>query len=189
MLFALCCFVEAQQLTKVPRIGYVAGTSEPTRAAPDVNRDAFRQGLRDLGYIEGRNIVIEYRYAAGDLDRTATLVADLIRLPIDVLVSPYSVAILAAKRATKTMPIVMVTNRDPIATGMVDSLARPGGNVTGLSRLTRELSGKRLELLKEVIPTISRVGIVIARSSSAVDDYAPAAKKLQIALHKCESPI
>ena len=121
---------------------------------------AFRQGLRDLGYIEGKNILVEYRYIEGKRDRIPGLVAELVQLKVDVLVSGTLPAIRAAKQATKTIPIVMVTTMDPVATGLVDSLARPGGNITGLTRLTRDLSGKRLELLKEVVPGISRVGVL-----------------------------
>jgi putative ABC transport system substrate-binding protein len=150
--------VEAQQPGKVHRIGYVSGTGNPSD--PGANVEAFRQGLRDLGYFEGKNILIEYRYIEGKSDRVPSFVAELVQLKVDVLVSPTSSAIRAAKQATKTIPIVMVTTLDPVAAGLVDSLARPGGNVTGLTRLTRDLSGKRLELLKEAIPGVSRVGIL-----------------------------
>ena len=143
---------------KIPRIGYVRVVGVPSIPGPNV--EAFRQGLRDLGYVEGKNILIEYRYAEGKRDRVPSLVAELVQLKVDVLVSPDGPAIRAAKQATKTIPIVMVINQDPVATGLVDSLARPGGNITGISRLTRELSGKRLELLTEVVPGISRVGIL-----------------------------
>lgn len=154
VLLAVAVIAEAQQQSKIPRIGYLTGTREPTPDAPDANRDAFRQGLRDLGYIEGKNIQIEYRYGAGNADRSATLVAELLQLKVELIVSPGVAAILAAKQATQTVPIVMVTNEDPVATGLVDSLARPGGNITGLTRITRELAGKRLELLKEIVPQL-----------------------------------
>jgi putative tryptophan/tyrosine transport system substrate-binding protein len=159
MLLAFAVIAEAQQPIKVPRIGYVSGTGHPTN--PGWQIDAFRQGLRDLAYIEGKNILVEYRYAEGDFDRVPGLVADLIRLKVDVLVAAFSVAIRAAKQATKTIPIVMVTQQDPVATGIVDSLARPGRNITGLTRLGRDLSGKRLELLTEVVPGISRVEVLL----------------------------
>src|SRR5688572_13243958 len=149
--------VEAQQPKKVPRVGLLFG------ASPSSNRDrtkAFRQALRDLGYIEGKNILIEYRYAEEKLDRVPGLVAELVQLKVDVLVTPFQEGVLAAKQATKTIPIVISTAQDPVATGIIDSFARPGGNITGLTRLTRELSGKRLELLSEVVPGISRVGIL-----------------------------
>jgi len=148
VLYALCGSADAQQAAKVPRIGYLTGTSAPTITTSDINADAFRQGLRDLGYIEGKNIQVEYRYAEAREDHVPSLVAELVQLKVDALVSPYRPAIRAAKQATKTIPIVMVTTGDPVADGLVDSLARPGGNITGLTRLTRELSGKRLELLR-----------------------------------------
>src|SRR6266576_2176826 len=132
MLFALGVPAEAQQPTKVARVGFLFG------ASPSTNTDrteSFRQGLRDLGYIEGKNILIEYRYAEGKLDRVPGLVAELVQLNVDVLVVGVLTAFRAAKQATKTIPIVMVTNLDPVATGLVDSLARPGGNITGLTGL------------------------------------------------------
>ena len=152
--------------------------------------EAFRQGLRDLGYIEGKNIVVEYRYAEGKLDRIpgsrGRTRATQGRCPC----RRNFTAILAAKQATKTIPIVMVTTVDPVATGMVDSLARPGGNITGLFRLTRELSGKRLELLKEVVPRISRVGVLRDADSTAAaigfKEYEAAARALKIQLQSLE---
>ena len=178
---------EAQQPAKVPRIGYVSGTGDPSNPGPYV--EAMRQGLRDLGYIEGKNIVIEYRGAEGKSDRIPSLVAELVQLKVDVLVSGNFAVARAAKHATETIPIVMVTNQDPVA-GLVDSLARPGGNITGLSTLQRELSGKRLELLKEVVPGISRVGILwnAAGSGSATGfkEYEAAARALKIQLQSLE---
>jgi putative ABC transport system substrate-binding protein len=175
---------EAQQPAKIPRIGYLTGTREPTRDAPDANRDAFRQGLRDLGYIEGKNIQIEYRYAAGNAERAASLVAEILRLKVDVIVSPVASGIVAAKQATQTIPIVIVTNQDPVAMGLVSSLAHPGGNITGVTRLTRELAGKRLELLKEMVPRMSGVGILLDAESAvariALKEYEVAGKTLQI---------
>ena len=189
-LFAFCVPAAAQQPAKIPRIGYLTGTREPTRDAPDTNRDAFRQGLRDLGYIEGKNILIEYRYAAGKQDPVPSFVAELVQLKVDVLVSPTLPGIRAAKQATKTIPIVMVINQDPVAEGFVNSLARPGGNITGLTRLTRELSGKRLELLKEVVPTLSRVGVLLdadnPTAGMAFKDYEAAARALKIPLQSLE---
>jgi ABC-type uncharacterized transport system substrate-binding protein len=125
---------EAQQPKKVPRIGFLSGRGAPSPTNPDPSAEAFRQGLRDLGYIEGKNIRVEYRYAEGKLDRIPSLVAELVQLNVDVLVSPAGPAIRAAKQATKTIPIVMVITGDPVATGLIDSLARPGGNITGLTR-------------------------------------------------------
>ena len=151
MLFALSVPVEAQQPKKVPRIGFVSSSGAPNNFGPLV--EAFRRGLRDLGYVEGKNILVEYRYIEGNPDRIPDLVAELVQLKVDVLVATAPPAIREAKQASKTIPIVMVTTQDPVATGVVDSLARPGGNISGLTQLTQDLSGKRLELLKEVIPS------------------------------------
>jgi len=147
---------EAQQAKKVPRIGYVSASGGS--GTPDARFEVFRQGLRDLGYIEGKNILLEIRYAEGKPERFPSLVTELVELKVDALLLTTLPGIRTAKQATKTIPIVIITAQDPVATGIVDSLAHPGRNVTGLTRLTRELSGKRLELLKEVIPEISRVG-------------------------------
>ena len=178
---------EAQQATKVPRIGIVAG-GDPSNPAPQV--EAFRQGLRDLGYIEGKNILVEYRNHEGKVDRVPGLVTELVQLKVDVLVLTLLRAIHAAKQATKTIPIVIVTTADPVATGLVASLAQPGGNVTGLTRLTRELSGKRLELLKEVLPQMSRMGVLWdANSSSAAiafKEYEAVARALKVQLQSLE---
>ncbi len=190
LLFAPSFSVQAQPTGKIPRIGFISGRRIPTSATPDPNARAFRQGLRDLGYTEGKNILLELRYAEGKPDRASSLVSELLRLNVDVLVSPYLPVILAAKQATKTIPIVMVTTEDPVAVGLIDSLARPGGNITGLTRLTRELSGKRLELLKEVVPTISRVGVLDdAESTNAGNtfkEYEAAARSLKIQLQSLE---
>lgn len=179
----------AQQPAKIPRIGYLTGSSPPTNTTPDLNADAFRQGLRDLGYVEGKNIVVEYRYLEGKADRTSSLVAELLQLKVDVLVLRTLSAVQAAKQATKTIPIVMVTNFDPVATGLIDSLANPGGNLTGLTRFTRELSGKRLELLKEAVPKVSRVGVLEVATTGPTPyfkDYEPAARALKIQLESLE---
>jgi putative ABC transport system substrate-binding protein len=183
VLFALGVSATAQQPKKVPRIGYVSGTGDATNPALSV--EAFRKGLRDLGYIEGKNILVEYRYAEGVRDRIPSLVAELVRLKLDVLVCHDTSAIHAAKQATQTTPIVMVATQDPVATGIVGSLARPGGNITGLTRLTRELSGKRLELLKEMVPGISRVGLLLGANATignAGEYYEAAARALKIPL-------
>jgi len=173
---------EAQQSAKVPWIGYV--TVADDLSSPSPNLQAFRLGLRDLGYIEGKNIVIEFRSAEGKPDRIPSLVAELVQLKVDVLVSQATGGIRAAKEATKTIPIVMVTVQDPVATGIIDSLARPGGNITGLIRLTVELCGQRLELLKEVVPGISRVGMLwdADGSSIGVKGYEAQAPALKIQL-------
>jgi putative tryptophan/tyrosine transport system substrate-binding protein len=153
---------QAQQATKVPRIGYLTGASLSSVSA---NTEAFRQGLRELGYIEGKNIVIEWRAAEGNRDRQLALAAELVRLKVDVIVASSGGDTLAAKEATATTPIVMAQTDDPVASGFVDSLARPGGNITGLSTLSPETSGKRLELLKEVVPKLSGVAVFGTSSS------------------------
>jgi putative tryptophan/tyrosine transport system substrate-binding protein len=147
---------EAQQAAKVPRIGYLNAN---LAASPHLT-EAFRQGLRDLGYVEGRNGVIEYRDAKGKFERLPALAAELVALKVDVIVATGTLAALAAKHATSSIPIVFPTVGDPVTDGLVMSLARPGGNVTGLSNLTPELVGKCLELLKEAIPGVSQVAIL-----------------------------
>ena len=180
--------VAAQQPAKIPRIGYVTAIGDPKTRGPQV--EAFRQGLRDLGYLDGKNIVVEYRSTEGKADRNANLVAELVQLKVDVLVLTSSGAIRSAKQATKTIPIVIVTSDDPVAAEYIDSLARPGGNITGLTRLTRELSGKRLELLTELVPKISRAGILWdPKSSTAIigfKEYEAAARALKILLQSLE---
>jgi putative ABC transport system substrate-binding protein len=148
--------VEAQQAAKIPRIGYITGATPDGQAA---RIEAFRQGLRELGYVEGKNIVIEYRYAEGKPDRLAALAAELVRLKVDVIVTGGANITRAAKNATNTIPIVMTNDSDPVANGFVASLARPGGNITGLATLAPEISGKQLELLKEIVPRLSRVAV------------------------------
>jgi putative ABC transport system substrate-binding protein len=143
---------EAQQAAKAPRIGYLG-----SKAASAENHAAFLQGLRDLGYVEGRNVVIEYRDLMGKYDRLPGLAADLVALKVDVIVVTSTPSTLAAKQATKTIPIVFTWAADPVGSGLVTSLARPGGNVTGLSLLAPELVAKRLELLKQVVPGASRI--------------------------------
>jgi putative tryptophan/tyrosine transport system substrate-binding protein len=159
MLLALCVPADAQQPKKVFRIGYLAANNPSTDSA---RSEAIRLALRELGYIEGQNIAIEYRYAEGEQDRNPQLAAELVRLKVDlILVSAGDPSIRAAKNATKTIPIVMMgASIDPIEAGYVRSLARPGGNVTGLSLFTTELGGKRLELLKEAVPKLSRVAVL-----------------------------
>jgi putative ABC transport system substrate-binding protein len=156
-LSALCSAVEAQQVGKVPRIGYLSGGS-PSSSAPFV--DAFRQGLRERGYVEGHNIAIEERFAEGKFDRLPHLAGELVRLRADVIVTAGQPAIRAAMQAASTTPIVMAISGDAVETGLVTSLARPGGNVTGLSILAPELTGKRLQLLKEAVPQVSRVAVL-----------------------------
>jgi ABC-type uncharacterized transport system substrate-binding protein len=158
VLLALGVIAEAQQPKKVPRIGSLM----PSDAATNSTRaEAIRLGLRELGYIEGQNIAIEYRYAEGKPDRYPELAAELVRLRVDIIVTTGASVTLAVKNATKTIPIVvMALSADPVEEGLVESLARPGGNVTGLTTLSRELGGKRLELLKEAVPKIARVAVL-----------------------------
>jgi putative tryptophan/tyrosine transport system substrate-binding protein len=145
---------EAQQPTKIPRIGYLIGASFiPVRS------EALRQGLREFGYVEGKTIFIEWRSGEGKPDRLPALATELVRLKVDVIVTAGPVATRPAKEATSTIPIVMTNEGDPVGTGFIASLARPGGNVTGLSTLAPEISGKRIELLKEIIPNLSRVAV------------------------------
>jgi len=162
MHLALCLPASAQQAAKVPRIGYLAPAS---LSALVVRTDAFRQGLRDLGYVEGKNIVIEWRSAEGKVDRLPALAAELVRLKVDVIVTTGPTGTRPAKEATSTIPIVMAQDIDPVATGFIASLARPGGNITGLSSLVPEISGKQLELLKEIVPKIARVAVLWASSN------------------------
>src|SRR5712692_5133480 len=155
-LLAAPLAAEAQQAGKVPRIGFLA----LNRAANPHLPEAFRQGLRDLGYVEGRNVVIEYRDAEGNLERLPALAAELVALKVDVIVVGGRLHALAAKQATRTLPIVFAAVADPVGSGLVTSLARPGGNVTGLSNLAPDLVGKCLELLKEAVPGVSRVAVL-----------------------------
>jgi putative ABC transport system substrate-binding protein len=156
VLLALRCPTEAQQAEKVPRIGYLSGS--PPSAIAEQN-EAFRQGLRELGYMEGKNIVIEWRSAEGKSDRLPALATELVHLKVDVIVTAGPLVTRAAKEATVTIPIVMAQDPDPVGNGFVASLARPGGNITGLSRIAPELSGKQMELLKEIVPMLSRVAV------------------------------
>jgi putative ABC transport system substrate-binding protein len=157
VLVAVGVTADAQQPTKVPRIGYLA-LNEPARES--TRSEAIRLALRELGYIEGQNIAIEYRYAEGKRDRYPELAAELVRLKVDIiLVTGGDPGIRAAKNATKTIPIVMM-GADPVEAGIIDGLARPGGNVTGLINLNQELGGKRLELLKEAVPKLARVAVL-----------------------------
>jgi putative tryptophan/tyrosine transport system substrate-binding protein len=187
-LLAVAVIAEAQQRTKIPRIGHLSTSGDPSN--PGLSVEAFRQGLRDLGYIEGKNILVEYRYAEGNPDRVPGLIAELVQLKVDVLVCPSLAAIRAAKQATKTIPIVMRTSVDPVATGLVDSLARPGGNITGTTNLQRDLSGKRLELLKEVVPRISRLAVLWNADTQAAaisfKEYVAAVGALKIQLQSLE---
>jgi ABC-type uncharacterized transport system substrate-binding protein len=157
VLVAVAVIAEAQQPTKVPRIGFFSSTSPSTISA---RVEAFRQGLRELGYVEGKNIVIEWRYAEGKLDRLPALAAELVRLKVDVIVSAGPGPTRSAKQARVRIPIVMAFDDDPVGSGFAAGLARPGGNITGLSTLAPEISGKQLELLKEIAPKLSRVAVL-----------------------------
>ncbi len=148
---------EAQQPTKVPRIGFLVFSSPSTNIS--ARFEGFRQGLRELGYIDGKNIVIERRFAEEKRERLPQLAAELVRLKVEIIVTGGSTSTRAAKEATVTIPIVMGSDTDPVGSGFVASLARPGGNITGLSSLAPEISGKRLELLKEIVPKLSRVAV------------------------------
>jgi putative ABC transport system substrate-binding protein len=149
------CTAQAQPLAKTPRIGYLSLGAGPTEVD-----EAFQQGLRDLGWRAGQTIAIEYRWAAGQADRLPALAAELVRLPVDCIVTTATPVSQAAKDATQSIPIVMAVSTDPVRTGLVASLARPGGNITGMSAIGPELAGKRLELLKAVLPTLSRVAFL-----------------------------
>src|SRR4030095_12494169 len=144
---------DAQQQKRVPRIGYLSLMGRPNSPVPSIK--AFRLGLRDLGYVEGQNIVIEYRFAEGKRDRLPELAAELVRLNVEVIVAGDSATIPFATQATRSIPIVMSVSNDPVGVGYIASLARPGGNITGLSNVSVDLAGKRLELLKEVVPKLS----------------------------------
>jgi putative tryptophan/tyrosine transport system substrate-binding protein len=159
MLFALCSSAQAQQPAgKIPRIGFLSRELHPSdsRAGDTRRLEFFRQGLRESGYVEGKNLIIEYRYAEGRPERLPALAEELVRLKVDIIVTDTAAPARAARKATSTIPIVMVSAGNPIQAGLVASLARPGGNVTGLTGLTVELLGKRFELLKEVVPKVTR---------------------------------
>jgi putative ABC transport system substrate-binding protein len=179
MLLALCPSALAQQPTKIPRIGYL---SSGDSARDSARAEGIRLALRELGYIEGQNVAIEYRYAEGKLDRFPELAAELVHLKVDIIVVAGGPGVQVAKNATKTIPIVMVgLPADPVEVGLVESLARPGGHVTGLSSLSRELAGKRLELLKEAVPKLARVAVVydpaIGPSAREVKEVLPVAAR------------
>ena len=167
VLLAVAVIADAQQPKKVPRIGYLS-SSDP--ATESTRAEAIRLALRELGYIEGQNIAIEYRYAEGKRDREPELAAELVRLKVDIIVVAGGVPVIrAAKNATKTIPIVMAgAGIDPVEAGLVESLARPGGNVTGITTLSRELGGKRLELLKEAVPKLARVAVLYDAASPGI---------------------
>jgi putative ABC transport system substrate-binding protein len=188
LMLAAAPVAEAQQARKVPRLGYLAAVS----ASADAPRlEAFRQGLRDLGYVEGQNIQIDYRHESMDLERLPTHAAELLRLEVDVLVTVTTNAALAAKKTTGTIPIVFMGVTDPITTGLAETLARPGGNSTGITNVAAVLAGKRLELLKETMPKVARVAVLWDRKAPGSipqweESQAPA-KKLGLELYSMEA--
>jgi len=183
-LLAVASRSSAQQAKNIPRIGYISGTGSAANPGPYV--EELRHGLAALGYVDGKDFVIEFRGAAGKQEPIAGLVGELVRLKVDVLVLPMVAAIRAAKEATKTIPIIMVSQIDPVSERLIESLARPGGNITGLATLQRDLSGKRLELLKEAVPKLGRVGILRdadeSMSATGYKDYESAARALKLEL-------
>ena len=181
-LLALSLPAYAQQQQKVPRIGFISTASLSSLAS---RLDAFRQGLRELGYVEGRNLAIEYRSAEGNIDRLPELAAELARTKIDCIVTAGAAPTLAAKQATGAVPIIMANTADPVNGGLIASLARPGGNITGLTNTASDLAGKRLELLKEAIPKLSRVAFFldVRRSSSDLKGTEAAARLLKVQLN------
>jgi putative tryptophan/tyrosine transport system substrate-binding protein len=192
LLFAFSVPVQAQQAKKVPRIGYLSATDPASESA---RSEPIRLGLGELGYIEGQNIAIEYRYAEGKRDRFSELAAGLVRLKVDIIVvSGGDLLIQPVQDATRTIPIVMLGQGvDPVEAGLVQSLARPGGNITGLTLLTRELSGKRLELLKEAVPKLARVALLYepanrigARGREVKEDIPAAARALGLTVRSWE---
>jgi putative tryptophan/tyrosine transport system substrate-binding protein len=193
MLFALCGSVDAQQAGKVARIGFLDNSTASSIA---VFLEAFRQELSKLGWIEGKNITIEYRFAEQKNDRLPELAAELVRLKVDLIVTSGGPTPLVAKKATTTLPIVMINSPDPVAVGLVTSLARPGGNVTGVSGLAPELTSKRLEVLKDAIPRLSRVGLLRTPGGALGSDpelqlkeLRPAALALKIKLEEIVTQI
>src|SRR2546427_2922141 len=187
-MFVESALAEAQQPKKVPRIGYLNPGSSPSR--PDPRIEAFQLGLRELGYVEGKDIVIERRYAEARLDRLREMARDLVHLKVDVIFAVGTPSVEAAKDATQTIPIV-ISSGDPVGSGHVASLARPGGKITGLTNLTPELAGKRLELLKETVPKLSRVAVLWNPDSPAsalrMREAEVAARSLHLELHSAEA--
>ena len=175
MLLAMAIIAEAQQPAKAPRIGYLSSTSA---SATSSRIEAFHQGLRELGYVEGKNLIIEWRFAEGKLDRLPVLAAELVRLKVKLIVSASTPVTAAAKDTTATIPIVMAHDPDPVGSGFVASLARPGGNITGLASFAPELSGKRLEVLQEITPRLARVAVL---GYSAEPGYVKVLREIELA--------
>jgi putative ABC transport system substrate-binding protein len=187
MLFALCAAAEAQQASKIPKLGWLGGRSP---SGPGSGGESFRRALAALGYIEGKSITIEYRYAEDKLERLPALAEELVRLNVDVIIAPTTAEVRAAKGATKTIPIVFYNVPDPVGSGLVTSLARPGGNITGFSTINALLSGKRLEILKETIPKLTRVAVLWdpknPASAEQWKDSQEPARQLGLQLHSME---
>jgi putative ABC transport system substrate-binding protein len=186
---ALHCSAEAQQVARnLPRIGIIVSTGAPGGSSPWL--ESFRLGLQELGYTDGKNVLIERRYADGRLDRIAGLVAELVQEKVNVILAPNNVAIRAAKEATKAIPIVIVSSVDPVDAGYINSFARPGGNITGLANLGRDLSAKRVELLKDVLPKLSRLGVLWDADGPgpliAFKEYEEAARGFKLELRSLE---
>jgi putative tryptophan/tyrosine transport system substrate-binding protein len=183
LLVAVSFPVEAQQSKKVPRVGFLTTSGQSSK-------EAFQRGLRELNYVEGKNIIIEYRHTEGKAERLKELAAEMARLKPDVIVAGSTQDVLAAKNANSTIPIVMMTVGDPVTSGLVESLARPGGNITGVTSLSPDVNGKRLELLKETVPTLSRVGVLWNPQGSGSPlswkESQLAAQSLGIQLHSME---
>jgi putative ABC transport system substrate-binding protein len=189
MLFALCVSAQAQQTGKIFRIGFLDNS---TASGSAVFVEAFRQELGKLGWIEGKNIAIEYRFAEQKNDRVPELAADLVRRKVDLIVATATPVALAAKSATTTIPIVMTNAGDPVGAGLVASLARPGGNVTGLSSLSPELNSKRLEVLKDAVPKLARVGFLRGTTGGIgrdlqLKEIRPAALALKLKLEEIDA--
>jgi putative ABC transport system substrate-binding protein len=184
LLLTLCVSAEAQQQTKVTKIGWLAGSGR----LPQI--DGYKKALRALGYIEGKNIAFDYRSAEGESGRFPALADELVRLKVDLIFANTTTAALAAKNATRTIPIVFTSGGDPVAVGLVDSLGRPGGNLTGFSNITSELAGKRLEFLKETVPKLSRVAVLRdPRSAASTEEWKESlhpARELGLELHSIE---
>ena len=191
-IFTSLSLADAQQAGKnVPRIGFIFSTGTPGNPSQHTLLfDAFQAALRDLGYVEGKNVLIERRYAEGRLDRMPVLVNELVQEKVDVIVAVNNVVIRAAKGATKAIPIVMLSSVDPVDAGYVDSFARPGGNITGLAWLDRDLSAKRMELLKEVLPKILRIGVLWDANGPgpaiAIKQYEAAARAFRLEFRSLE---
>ncbi len=184
LLLALCVPAQAQQEKKVARIGLLSSASESLADAQH-NFGPFREGLRELGYVEGKNIFIEYRGAGGNSDRLRELAVELVRTRVDLIVVTGNRAIAAAKAATSTIPIIVLGAGDLVGTGMVSSLAQPGGNITGSTRMSTDLGGKRIELLKETVSPLSRVGIIVAtrQDQHELKEMESPARQLNVKIH------